>query len=81
MKSKYGSEYYGFIEILYQDGTSDAFYAGAGLAQKIGLEVMKGDCLINIPCRQGKSIEFFSSTVKKVTMVIGGRITLKRVSA
>ncbi|MCG2729883.1 MAG: hypothetical protein L6276_06305 [Acetobacterium sp.] len=79
--SKYEHEYYGFIEIPSRDGSSDAFYADAGLAQKIGLEVMKGDCLINIPCRQGKSIEFFSSTVKKVTMVIGGRITLKRVSA
>ncbi|MBC3901546.1 hypothetical protein GH811_18260 [Acetobacterium malicum] len=78
--SKYECEYYGFIEILYRDGNSDAFYAGAGLFQKITEEMLKGECIIHVPCRRGKSIEFFSSNVKKVTMDVGGRI-LKRVGA
>jgi hypothetical protein len=78
--SKYECEYYGFIEILYRDGNSDAFYAGAGLFQKITEEMLKGECIIHVPLRRGKSIEFYSSNVKKVTMVVGGRI-LKRVGA
>lgn len=76
--NKYECEYYGYIEILYRDGSSDAFYADAGLFQKITGEVLKGKCLINVPCRRGKSIEFYSPTVKKVSLVVGGRI-LKRV--
>lgn len=68
------SKYYGYIEILHQDGSSDSLYAGAGLFEKISEEIIKGECLIHIPCRSRKSIEFFSGTVKKVSLIIGGRI-------
>lgn len=74
-------DYYGHFEILYVDGTSDAFYANEELFKRIAEELFKGDCLINIPCRDGKHIEFFSSTVKKISMLFGGRIILKRVMA
>ena len=75
------NKYCGFIEILYKDGTSDAFSASAGLLRKIGAELLKGDCLISIHRRDGKCTEIFSSTVNEVYIVIGPRIVLKRVSA
>jgi len=68
------SKYYGYIEILHQDGSSDSLYAGAGLFKKISEEIIKGECIIYIPCRNGKSIEFFSRTVKKISLIIGGKI-------
>lgn len=71
------SKYYGFIEVLHEDGSSDSFYAGAGLFKKISEEMIKGECLIHIPCCGGKYIEFFSGSVKKVSLVIGGKIKRK----
>jgi hypothetical protein len=47
--------------------------------KKITDEMLKGECIIHVPCRRGKSIEFLSSNAKKVSMVVGGRI-LKRVA-
>ncbi len=68
------NKYYGYIEILHRDGSSDSLYAGVDLFEKISDEIINGECLIHIPCRGGRSIEFFSGTVKKVSLIIGGRI-------
>lgn len=64
------SNNYGLIEILYRDGTSDSFYASVGVCEKIGEEMLKGDCLIQVNCQNRKGIEFFSADVNKLSMVI-----------
>ncbi|WP_041669176.1 hypothetical protein [Acetobacterium woodii] len=62
------SKKFGVLEILYRDGTSDSFYASVGLCEKIGEEILKGDCLIHVNCQNRKGIEFFSADVSKLSI-------------